>query len=327
MKLKPRKFKELGWGIQGDRGAGKDAFGSWLASIYMLGGVPCYSNMMIDAVWQEGHVKTRNLFTSQLLTMGKSFINSQNEEVEGLAEDCVIYLSEMDKLVHKFRRTSNANMILRILATQIRKNGYSFIGTAQDWFWVDPDWVFQTDVLVCCHELAFTNYGRENNMPEGYESYIEMFDLKGVFGYKYKDTGKPYYTCNFTTRKMWDPLVNGGQGPLYDSYQTFGLEEMLTKIVLDKKERHIGPASVDMPNSSKSVSGLVPRSKAFSYLDSSLSALRNHGVSKIDDAEMRSLLVNAGYQGNFEDMDTQAAKLGLKRIKTKTGCVYSLDNV
>jgi hypothetical protein len=321
MQLRPRKFKELGYGIQGPRGAGKDAFGSYVAILYMLGGVPCYSNTEIIANFQEGTVHTENLFTSQLLAMGKTYTNAEGEEIGGFKQDCLIYLSEMDKLANKFRRMSNINMVLSVLATQLRKDGVSFVGTAQDWFWVDPSWIFQTDVLVNCMDLAFTPYGKEENMPEGYESYLEMFDLSGaITGRRYKETGQPYAAFNFNTRKMWDPAVNGGQGPLYDSYKMTGLEDMLTKVVLDKREKHIGSASVEDRN----IADYVPRSQALNYIQGALEAKRAEGQTSINNSEIRHILVDAGFQGDIRTIGRHIEKLGFKKVKTATGDVYEI---
>lgn len=219
------------------------------------------------------------------------------------------------------------NMVLRVLATQLRKDGLSFIGTSQDWFWVDPDWIFQTDVLVCCQDLAFTDYGIEEHMPEGYESYIELFDLSGVFGCRYKDTRRPYNSLYFQTRMMWDPEVNGGQGPLYDSYQMYGLEDMLTKVVLDKKERHIGPAGAETVAKGR-LNEFLPGSPAFSQIKATLEDLRDQGKSEITKSEFVSMLIGAGFQGNIQQANKQADKLGMQRVKSKKGDVYySLEGV
>ena len=326
MQLRPRKYKELGWGIQGPRGAGKDAFAVFLSSTYMLGGVTCYSNTPIDAIWEEGHVRTENLFTSQLFAMGKTYLNAEGEAVEGFNPDCLVYISEIDKLINKFRRVSNLNMVLSALATQIRKNGISFVGTAQDWFWVDPAWIFQTDVLVNCRDLHFSEFGFVENIPEGYVTYIEMFDLTGaITGKRYKDTGQPFDAFNFNTRMMWDPAVNGGQGPLYDSYKTYGLEDILTKVVLDKKEKHIGatdggPAMIE----DRELADYVPRSQAFGYIQAVLDSKRAAGQTSITNSEIQSVLLNAGYQGDIRAIGRQISKLGFKKVKTAAGDIYEI---
>ena len=330
MQLRPRKFKELGVGIQGPRGAGKDALGAYLASAYMLAGMPCYSNTLIEAKWDFGPVRTESLFTSQLFAMGQSYVNAEGEEVSGFKQDCLIYLSEMDKLVHKFRRMSNVNRILSVLATQIRKNGISFIGTAQDWFWVDPDWIFQTDMLIDCEDLHFSNFGNDENIPEGYVTYFRLFDLSGAItgersGKTYKESRQPYTSFYFQTRKMWDPEANGGQGPLYDSYKTYGLEDILTKVVLDKTEKHIGtagqgPATIEDRN----LADYLPRSQAFGYIQAVLDSKRAAGQTSITNSEIQSVLLNAGYQGDIRAIGRQISKLGFKKVKTAAGDIYEI---
>lgn len=328
-KLKPRKYKELVVGIQGPRGAGKDAFGCYWAFTYLFADVPVYSNTPIAGEWDLGYFKSENLFASQLFAMGQGYVDEQGQDVAGFKEDCLIYYSEIDKLIHRRRSTSNANMILRVLATQLRKSGISVAATAQDWFWLDSDWIYQTDVLVNCMDLAMSGFGHEEKMEEGFVTYLEFFDISGVItGYKYRDTGRPFDAQYFNTRMMWDPSLNGGQGPMYDSYAFYGLDEILTKVVLDKKERHIGGGTGNkaVPTfENMDLRGYLPRSQALETITNAVSRLKDQGVKAVPAETLRRILEDGGYKADVRDMGQKMKALGIHKEKTSKGIVYGLE--
>lgn len=298
------RFKELVIGTHGARGAGKDAFDAWVASCYMLANVPCYSNMPVEGVFDpytyrptmKGHplyrVKSQELQVNNLYTFGQDF-----------EHDTLLYLSEVDKIIHRRRSISTANMLLNVLATQIRKAGVTIVANAQDWFWLDDEWVFQTDILANCSDLAFTPWGHEEGLKEGWITYVELYDISGVAtGYRYRDTGRPYARFRFGTRAMWDRSING-QGPIFDSGKILGVEQMMSKIVLDREEVHISKQGQyqDVPTfEGKDFSmyrGNIPGSKAQVFVQNAINALRGQGVDEISNKALGDILYQAGYQG------------------------------
>ncbi|HUW08439.1 MAG TPA: hypothetical protein VM537_01860, partial [Anaerolineae bacterium] len=162
-------FKEYVIGIHGPRGAGKDAYGSYLACCYMLAGATCKSNMPIWGTFSEGKVQSEELDISELYKFGQDF-----------EKNVVIYLSEIDKLIPRRRSMSTGNMLLDVLATQIGKKGITIIANTQDWFWLDDQWVYQTDIIVYCQDAAYTPWGREEDLEEGYMTLVSIYNISGV---------------------------------------------------------------------------------------------------------------------------------------------------
>lgn len=285
------KFKELVIGIQGPRGAGKDSYGSYLACKYMFQGIPCYSNMPIKGHFLEGDAQSQELDLDMLFKFG-----------QGLDNDIVIYISEIDKLVHRRRSISTANMILNVLATQIRKKGITIIATAQDWFWLDDEWVFQTDIMVDAQDWTYTRYGYDDHLPEGYKSLIECYNLSGVVrAPQYKYSGRPYRRFIFNTRAMWDKTINRQGGPIFDSYRIMGVQEMMSKVVLHKDEIHLyaGGSQSNAPDfSDKDMTEYLPKSAAMEYVRNAVDALRAQGVSEIPAENFRKILMDAGFVGD-----------------------------
>lgn len=312
------KYKELVIGIQGPRGAGKDAYGSYLACLYMLSGVPCMSNMPIKGTFLEGKVESQELDIDQLFKFGQDF-----------DRNILIYFSEIDKLVHRRRSITNVNLILNVLATQIRKKGITIIANAQDWFWLDDEWVFQTDILVNCKDMAYTSYGHDENIEEGHTSFIECYNLSGVVRAPlYRETGKPYQRFHFNTRAMWDKKINR-QGPIYDTYKVLGVKELMSRVVLHKEEVHIyaGDNNAEKPDfSNQDISQYLPGSRAMEYITGAVDRLRAEGVTKIPAARFRQILAEAGYDGNPQSVGRYMHRLpGIEVEDIRSGAQYVLS--
>jgi len=279
-----RLFKELVIGIQGMRGGGKDCLGSYLACCYMLGGIPCMSNMPIRGTFAEGSVASMPLDINKLYKFDKHF-----------ESNVVIYISEIDKLVHRRRSISTANMLLNILATQIRKKGITIIANAQDWFWLDAEWIFQTDILINTKDLAFTNYAEEEYVPEGFTSFLQYYDISGATTkHPYKETGLPYRQDHFNMRMMWDRKVNG-QGPMFDSYSVMGVEQIMSKVKLHRDTVNVRPeyGAVDFHNQ-EDIGGFLPASQAYGAIKSAVDFYRNTGIREVSSSEITQLLSTKG---------------------------------
>lgn len=280
-------FKELVIGIQGPRGGGKDAFGSYLACCYMLAGVTCKSNMPIGGVFAEGRVQAEELDMSELYRFGQDF-----------ERNIVVYFSEIDKLIHKRRSISNANMLLNVLATQIGKKGITIIANCQDWFWLDAEWIYQTDILVYCQDAAFTPWGHEEHLPEGHMSIISVYNISGVLpGPQYKLTGQPFQRFHFPTRKMWDKRVNPS-APLFDSYKVLGVEQMMSKVTIDRSEYHLSLDSRKGAFPQAQIEHYLPKSSALQFIREAVDGLRARGVEEIPGSDFREILYKAGYEGD-----------------------------
>lgn len=310
------KYKELVIGLQGPRGAGKDATGAHLACRYMLAGVLCMSNMPIKGEFRQGKVESQELDIDQLFKFGQDF-----------EQNMVIYISEIDKLIHRRRSITNANMILNFLATQIRKKGITIIATAQDWFWLDDEWVFQTDILMNCKDMAFTSHGHDENIPEGHTSFIESYNLSGVVRAPlFKETGRPYRKDYFNMRAMWDKKINR-QGPIYDTYRIMGIKEMMSKVILHKDEVHLYTGEREAPDfSGQDIKQHLPGSRAMEFISGAVDKLRAEGVDKMPAGQFRQVLAEAGYKGSAVGVGRYIRRLpGIEVVPMRSGSQYVLS--
>jgi len=292
-------FKEYVIGIHGPRGAGKDAYGSYLACCYMLAGATCKSNMPIAATFSEGRVQSEELDISELYKFGQDF-----------DKNVVIYLSEADKLLSARRSMTTANMLLNVLATQIGKKGITIIANTQDWFWLDDRWVYQTDIIVYCQDAAYTPWGREEELAEGYVTLVSVYNISGVLpGPQYKVSGQPFQQFRFNTRATWDRRVNPS-APIFDTYKILGVNELMRRVVLDRTELHIGSESrVNGEIMRGNIEDYVPRSSALDSIRQAIDGLRARGVTSIPGADLREILVNAGYQGDPRGVGNYIARI------------------
>ena len=317
------KYKEMVIGIQGPRGGGKDAYGSFLACMYMFRGIPCYSNMPIKGKFLEGTVESKELDLDMLFKFG-----------QGFEQDIVIYFSEIDKLIHRRRSISNANMILNVLATQIRKKGITIIANAQDWFWLDDEWVFQTDVLITCKDLAFTMLGHEENISEGYSTLLEFYNISGVMhAPPYSETGRPYSKGTFNTRAMWDKKINR-QGPIFDSYRVMGVQEIMSKVVLHKEEIHLyadGAPQGKPDFSEEDPRNFLPESYAMNHVSTAIDHLKSQGINEIMADDFRTMLYDAGFQGDPAMIGRYMSRLNAvakrQTVQGKVHTKYTLEPV
>lgn len=307
-------FKELVIGIHGPRGAGKDAYGAYLASCYMLAGVTCKSNMPIWGTWAEGKVQSEELDASELYQFGQDF-----------ERDIVIYFSEIDKLIHRRRAMTNATMLLNVLATQIGKKGITIIANCQDWFWLDDQWIYQTDILVYCQDLAFTPWGHEEHLEEGYMSSISVYNISGVLpGPQYKLTGRPFQQFTFNTRATWDKKMNRF-APIFDSYKVVGVDQMMSKVVLDRSEYHVSAGGMK-GDFRGNIEHYVPKSSALQFVREAVDGLRDRGITSIPGTDLRDILYKAGYEGDPRGLGNYIARIpGVRSRRGHVGVEYEIS--
>jgi hypothetical protein len=173
------KYKEIVAAFTGPRGGTKTINAVGWALDAMASGLRCISNTEIEATLhvenEHRHVKADDLNYEDML------INPQSYSY------CLALFDELQLLANSLRTTSNNNMLIQHVSTQIRKQGMSVFYTIQDLEWADSRFRFQTDVVVECRDLAFTPWGMEEGLEEGTLAECTYKDMTGVY------TGRPYY--------------------------------------------------------------------------------------------------------------------------------------
>ncbi len=310
------EFKELVIGLHGHRGAGKDAIGSALACCYMLADVACKSNMPIATTFPGlGSVRSEELDMEELYKFG-----------QGFQKNVVIYLSEMDKFIHRRRAMSTANMVLDVLATQIGKKGITIIGTCQDWFWLDDPWIYQTDVLISCEDATRTIWGQEEGLEEGYITVADVYNISGVLpGPQYRMSQRALMQWKFPTRQTWDKRVNP-HAPIFDTYGIIGVEQLMRKVVLHRTETHIGRDKASGALVKGPIEDYVPGSTALQVIQEAVNGLRDRGIQSIPGSDFRDILARAGYEGDPRQTGNYIARIPGVRVSrhSRRGVEYEL---
>lgn len=129
------------------------------------------------------------------------------------------------------------NRLINMVIRQARHRNLDFIYTDRSFYRVDYRVREETDVLIECQDLSFTQWGRQNNLAGGVMACYKYFDISGAVtgkscydGYRY-DPHKYYMERNFYGRPYWD---------CYDTKEIISLEEACTGIELAFKKRRIG---------------------------------------------------------------------------------------
>ncbi len=164
----------------GYRGSTKTANAVMWCLDAMVNDVECHSNQPIKAnlLLPDGShklVQSVDLDYPKFLTSPQSFYR------------VLVLLDELQLLANSLRTTSNGNLLLQEISTQIRKQEMSMIYTIQEINWGDSRFAYQTDVEVECQDLAFTPWGMEQGLEFGELAKCTYKDLTGVY------TGRPYY--------------------------------------------------------------------------------------------------------------------------------------
>lgn len=174
------KYKEFVMAFTGYRGSTKTANAVFWCQDGMAHGVECHSNQPIKRT---------------LLLPGGRFIRVQSIDLDyrkflTSPQDfyrVLVMLDELQLLANSLRTTSNGNLLLQEMSTQIRKQEMSMIYTIQEMNWGDSRFAYQTDVEVECQDCAFLPWGMEEGLEQGELAICTYKDLTGIY------TGRPYY--------------------------------------------------------------------------------------------------------------------------------------
>lgn len=203
------RYKEFVAAFTGPRGGCKTANEVLWGIDAMVNDVACHSNQPIgpvDIVLPNGQIRqvqSVDLDYPKFLTQPEYFFQ------------VLAILDEIQLLANSLRTTSNGNLLLQQISSQIRKQEMSLFYSVQDIDWADGRFRFQTDVEIECTDLAFSPWGMEEGLGIGELAQCIYKDLTGIY------TGRPYYKYpeahvftvpikdmawgTFDTRKMVDP--------------------------------------------------------------------------------------------------------------------------
>jgi hypothetical protein len=217
------KYKEIVAAFTGPRGGCKTISAVGWALDAMSHDLSCISNTAIDATLQIG--KERKHVQSSELDYNDMLVNPQKYNW------CLALFDELQLLANSLRTTSNNNMLLQHVSTQIRKQKMSVFFTIQEYEWADSRFRFQTDVWCECRDLSFTPWGMEQGLMEGELAECTYKDMTGIY------TGRPYYKYA-ESHVFWADTKR-----LWGTYKTnFLIDPSIGRkqFILDKEKVYVG---------------------------------------------------------------------------------------
>lgn len=124
--------------------------------------------------------------------------------------DAVITISEIDTWFDQMRQTSTGSRLGGKFLQQLRKKGLRIFFDTQDY--LPGNIMRQVDKLIIGHDFVFTDWGRENQIPEGTTFYYDCWDYSGRFtGHRGRYWREVLYHAErvwplFNTYKIHDPM-------------------------------------------------------------------------------------------------------------------------
>ncbi len=296
--------------LEGPRGSGKSLGGSYFTFDALRHGMGAYANLPVSANWSDiGHLEAKSINTPDLYTFGEQL---------DIPPNSVVFLDEFDKLCMARRSSSNANLLLNWLGTQLRKFGLTFVLTAQDMMWIDPMWRFQVDILIKCKDIFFTSFGKRKHIGKGKVILMDLCDLSGVVtGNQYRFHGMPYRSLTLNGEAMWGA---------FDSYKVMGVQEMLRRFDLGRETYRVGyddkgTAGLGMPDTS----GMPIQNPRGEYVSGVLHDLANNGHRLVLATSLLDLVNQQGLDMGSRELGLHISKLGLKKERTNRGTQYYID--
>lgn len=290
--------------LVGPRGCGKSMGGSYYAIDAMAHGLTCYSNLPISATFSDiGHVESKPLNTLALYSFGQD-----------LEPGSVIFVDEFDKLCMARRSSSNANMLVNWLGTQLRKFRVSFILTSQNLMWIDGMWRSQVDVLIRCKDLFHTQFGKAEHVDRGAVVLLDLCDWSGAMtGLEYQYTGQPYNRLQLNGRAMWGT---------FDTYRAVSADDMLRRFDLQRETYTVGTAraEMEMPDTS----GVPIQTPRGEYVSGIVHQLAMEGHREIAAHTILDLVHGQGVEMDPREVGMHAKTMGLVAKRTHQGILYTL---
>lgn len=183
--------------IVGHRGGGK----SVLLARYLLNGLirgyPVFTNLELYPEKLGIDKPQQSLELDNLLSFDPNLSNA------------IIGIEELGTWIERMRAISTTNILVsKFFQLFIRKKGLRIFFTNQSPYLPSGIWE-QVDMVINAHDLFYSEWGKEANLPKGTTFYYIARDVSGIF------TGHPGTTWGFALRKankLW---------PLFNSYQQF----------------------------------------------------------------------------------------------------------
>jgi hypothetical protein len=185
-------------------------------------------------VWSTMPVQTPSFFLKKGYPMVKSMpINFDTlYALDSEYENGTIGLDE--SIYYDDSRTSLSmkNRLMNAILNQVGHRNLNVYYTVKKNGWMDRRLQDETDIRIECLDLSKTDWGRKKDITPGAVIRLDFFDLSGYFSNHVYD---PKYNYKPFTSVLWNDAQR-----FWDSYDTkaiVGLEDMMTGVKVDMKQR------------------------------------------------------------------------------------------
>lgn len=195
--------------------------GDTYANRYKRGKTKIWANYDVAFKWQpyEGAryvpVQSEKLDIEKLLVWDQMF------------HDGYIFIDEIDQLADRQDWYSAISKMLAAGVQVIRHRNLSLIFSIQSLNWLNARLQWQSDLIVNCRDVAFTPWGRENNVNTGEVIRTTWIDKSGLrTGYAFDETGQQFVLM-FYGKRYWN---------CYQTHHEVDIIQMKTKYKLKMPE-------------------------------------------------------------------------------------------
>lgn len=197
---------------------------------------------------------------------------------------------------------------------QIRKKLCTIIGATQFFNYLNPRLNDQTDILIHCSDMRYTNWGEFENLEPGKEALTEYYDLSGRARGKTARhphnprwvTGEPYYEELVFTEPYWDA---------FNTFRLTNIQHRFISYQMKKEKREIsyGDHNAD-------------KDKTLGDLRTGLQGIFNDALANDEEwikagTVHRKLQVN-GITTDFRTMGEVLRDMGVERTERQTEGYY-----
>lgn len=283
-------------GYTGPRGGGKSLDMTFVACHdYLLRGKPVWSNIPIKV---ELHLPNNEVVVAQAFPLDTKLLFTLSDELSG----GLVCIDELELYAEARRSQSNKNLLLNYIIMQTRKRALSFFYTIQQPQWADNRLQFMSDLMMRCRDIAYTEWGQENDIQRGHYFSITVEDWSGALtGRKYHETGFSQTFC------LWGKPLWG----MYNSYDIVDVFEALTPVDLDLNRMKISTTPY-----TETEEGRIDN------INVKLAVIRQSGWREIKEAELWNLL-NVEEAQKLKYAETLKS-LGVTKRKGEDGWYYTM---
>lgn len=263
--------------------------------------VNIWSNYPYKALWRSKYFKKPYMLEPEHLDIDR-LVKWEPEFRDGL-----IYFDEIDQIADRQDWYSTVAKFLTAGVQIIRHRNLSLILSIQSLEWLNARLQWQADIIIKCKDMAFTPWGRTNNLQPGMVAQTTWIDKSGV------NTGTPFeekpqiYQMLFFGKRYWNA---------YKTEHEFNITDYKTKYNVKYQTKEIDLTGQDKIEE-----------KNLEAINNALSFLIYNNNDKIGSNDFWLRASEFGLQGDHKKYVQYLRERGVQEKVVSGGKIYILENV